>query len=105
MSNAGAEDNDDVLSDVEADDPVPIDIINSPSPEDVSIEKFREILAELDRERQARLAAEDSKSQLQVSFNRLRVLAHDAIKSGMSTRDNAMKHCGKRKKLRQQLER
>ncbi|KAG5604811.1 hypothetical protein H5410_026303 [Solanum commersonii] len=80
MSNAGAEDNDDVLSDVEADDPVPIDIINSPSPEDVSIEKFREILAELDRERQARLAAEDSKSQLQVSFNRLRVLAHDAIK-------------------------
>nr|XP_004239148.1 myosin heavy chain, clone 203 [Solanum lycopersicum] len=80
MSNAGEEDNDDVLSDVEADDPVPIDIINSSSPEDVSIEKFREILAELDRERQARLAAEDSKSQLQVSFNRLRVLAHDAIK-------------------------
>ncbi|KAK4715974.1 hypothetical protein R3W88_014312 [Solanum pinnatisectum] len=80
MSNAGEEDNGDVLSDVEADDPVPIDILNSPSPEDVSIEKFREILAELDREREARLAAEDSKSQLQVSFNRLRVLAHDAIK-------------------------
>ncbi|KAM3358633.1 myosin-10 [Capsicum galapagoense] len=76
MSNIGEEDNDAVLSDVEADDPIPIDITN----EDVSIDKFREMLVELDRERQARLAAEDSKSQLQVSFNRLRVLAHDAIK-------------------------
>ncbi|XP_009627056.1 uncharacterized protein At3g49055 [Nicotiana tomentosiformis] len=79
MASAGEEDNDAVLSDVEADDPLPIDI-NSPPPEDVSIEKFHEILAELDRERQARLAAENSKSELQVSFNRLRVLAHEAIK-------------------------
>ncbi|KAK4376948.1 hypothetical protein RND71_003244 [Anisodus tanguticus] len=81
MASFDEEDNDAVLSDVEADDPLPIDIINSSaSPEDVSIEKFREILTELNREKQLRLAAEESKSQLQVSFNRLRVLAHDAIK-------------------------
>ncbi|GFY91463.1 hypothetical protein Acr_07g0016590 [Actinidia rufa] len=76
---AGEEDNDAVLSDVEADDPVPISI-KSPSPEDVSAERFREVLAELDRERQAREAAENSKSDLEVSFNRLKTLAHEAIK-------------------------
>lgn len=77
MSSAGDEDNDAVLSDVEADDPVPIDI---KTPENISVEKFREILAELDRERVAREAAEDSKNDLQVSFNRLKVLCHEAIK-------------------------
>ena len=79
MASAGEEDNDAVLSDVEADDPVPISI-KSPSPEDVSVERFREILAELDRERQAREAAENSKSDLEVSFNRLKAIAHEAIK-------------------------
>ncbi|XP_057496964.1 uncharacterized protein LOC130781682 [Actinidia eriantha] len=79
MASAGEEDNDAVLSDVEADDPVPISI-KSPSPEDVSAERFREVLAELDRERQAREAAENSKSDLEVSFNRLKALAHEAIK-------------------------
>uniref|UniRef100_A0A5B6ZWT4 Putative paramyosin n=1 Tax=Davidia involucrata TaxID=16924 RepID=A0A5B6ZWT4_DAVIN len=79
MASAGDEDNDAVLSDVEEDDQVPI-VIKNPSPEDVSVERFREVLAELDRERQAREAAENSKSELQVSFSRLKVLAHEAIK-------------------------
>ncbi|KAH6826688.1 paramyosin [Perilla frutescens var. hirtella] len=77
MSAAGDEENDAVLSDVEADDPVPIVIKN---PDDVSVEKFREILAELDRERAAREKAENSKNDIQVSFNRLKVLCHEAIK-------------------------
>ncbi|KAL8037815.1 hypothetical protein ABFX02_11G062500 [Erythranthe guttata] len=77
MSSAGDEENDAVLSDVEADDPVPIDI---KTPENITAEKFREILAELDRERAAREAAENGKNDLQVSFNRLKVLCHEAIK-------------------------
>ncbi|KAI4345291.1 hypothetical protein L6164_012427 [Bauhinia variegata] len=80
MADAADGDADAVLSDVEeGDDPVPI-VIKNPAPEDVSVEKFRELLAELDRERQARGAAESAKSELQVSFNRLKVLAHEAIK-------------------------
>ncbi|XP_051122314.1 uncharacterized protein LOC127245462 [Andrographis paniculata] len=78
MEGAGDEDNDVVLSDVEADDPVPIDI--KTTPENISVERFREILAELDRERAAREAVENSKNDLQVSFNRLKVLCHEAIK-------------------------
>ncbi|KAK6160292.1 hypothetical protein DH2020_003673 [Rehmannia glutinosa] len=77
MASAGDEENDAVLSDVEADDPVPIDI---KTPENISVEKFREILAELDRERGAREAAENAKNDIQVSFNRLKVLCHEAIK-------------------------
>ncbi|XP_057948817.1 uncharacterized protein LOC131144284 [Malania oleifera] len=79
MASAGEEDADAVLSDVEADDPAPI-TIKSPSPDEVSVERFRELLVELDRERQAREAVESSKSELQISFNRLKVLAHEAIK-------------------------
>ncbi|KAF8378199.1 hypothetical protein HHK36_029536 [Tetracentron sinense] len=79
MASAGDEDTEDVLSDVEGDDPVPI-VIKNPSQEDMSVERFREILVELERERQAREAVENSKSELQVSFNRLKVLAHEAIK-------------------------
>lgn len=82
MAGAGDEDADAVLSDVEdeAGDPIPMGTPNPPSPEDVSVEKLRDLLAELDRERQARLAAENSKSEIQVSFNRLKALAHEAIK-------------------------
>ncbi|KAJ1405343.1 putative golgin subfamily A member 4-like [Sesbania bispinosa] len=81
MAGAGDLDADAVLSDVEDDgsDPIPIATV-PPSPEDVSVERLREVLGELDRERQARLAAENSKSELQVSFNRLKALAHEAIK-------------------------
>lgn len=79
MASGVDEDVDAVLSDVEGDDPVPIVIQNSGSGE-ISVERFREILAERDRERQAREAAENSKSELQVSFNRLKALAHEAIK-------------------------
>ncbi|XP_059633652.1 uncharacterized protein At3g49055-like [Cornus florida] len=79
MASGGDEDNDAVLSDIESDDAVPV-VVKSPLPEDVSVERFREVLAELDREKQAREAAENSKTELHQSFNRLRVLAHEAIK-------------------------
>lgn len=78
-SGGGDEDADAVLSDVEEDASMPI-VIKNPSEDDISVERFRELLAELDRERQAREAAEKSKSELQVSFNRLKALAHEAIK-------------------------
>ncbi|KAL6190467.1 hypothetical protein ACLB2K_036864 [Fragaria x ananassa] len=78
-SGGGDEDADAVLSDVEGDDPVPIVIKNS-SPEQISADRFRELLAELDRERHAREAVENSKSELQVQFGRLKALAHEAIK-------------------------
>ncbi|KAL8520038.1 hypothetical protein ACS0TY_010826 [Phlomoides rotata] len=74
MASGGDDENDAVLSDVEADDPPPIDI---KTPENMSLEKFR---AELDRERAAREAAENAKNDIQVSFNRLKVLCHEAIK-------------------------
>ncbi|KAF9673399.1 hypothetical protein SADUNF_Sadunf10G0020200 [Salix dunnii] len=76
MANIVDDDADAVLSDVEEEDPVAI-VIKSPSQDDDSVEKFRELL---DRERAAREAAEASKSELQVSFNRLKALAHEAIK-------------------------
>lgn len=81
MAGAGDIDADTVLSDVEDDggDPIPI-ASNSSSPEDVSIERLREVLNELDREKQARLAAEKAKSELQTSFNRLKALAQEAIR-------------------------
>ncbi|KGN49580.1 myosin heavy chain, non-muscle isoform X1 [Cucumis sativus] len=78
MASGLDEDADVVLSDVEGDEH-PITIQN-PSPEEITVERFREILAERDRERQSREAAENSKSELQVSFNRLKALAHEAIK-------------------------
>ncbi|XP_024993337.1 myosin-3-like isoform X2 [Cynara cardunculus var. scolymus] len=79
---AGEEDTDAVLSDVEEEDNPPDTVFDgtSSSTEDVSIERFREVVAELDRERKAREALENSKSELQGSFNRLKVLAHEAIK-------------------------
>ncbi|OIW18103.1 hypothetical protein TanjilG_19369 [Lupinus angustifolius] len=81
MSGAGDEDADTVLSDVEVDTAGdPITTPNPPSPENVSIERLHDLLAELDREREARIAAENSKSELQTSFNRLKSLAHEAIK-------------------------
>ncbi|KAF9677860.1 hypothetical protein SADUNF_Sadunf08G0151600 [Salix dunnii] len=90
MSNAVDDDADAVLSDVEGDEPVPI-VMTSPSQEDISVEKFRELL---DRERAAREAAETSKSEIQVSFNRLKALAHEAIKKRdecSRQRDDAMR--------------
>nr|DAD34413.1 TPA_asm: hypothetical protein HUJ06_005053 [Nelumbo nucifera] len=79
MASTVDEDADAVLSDVEGDDAVPI-VLNDPSQEDISVERFREILSELERERKGREAAENAKSELQTSFNRLKVLAHEAIK-------------------------
>ncbi|KAF7834469.1 golgin subfamily A member 4-like [Senna tora] len=80
MAGTENEDADAVLSDVdEGDEPVPI-MIKNPATDDVSVDRVRELLAELDRERQARQVAENSKTDLQVSFNRLKALAHEAIK-------------------------
>ncbi|KAK1415754.1 hypothetical protein QVD17_31540 [Tagetes erecta] len=81
---ADGDDSDAVLSDLEEeeenDPPVPIVIGTRLLTEDVSIERFRELVTELDREREAREEVEKSKAELQVSFNRLKVLAHEAIK-------------------------
>ncbi|GMN49063.1 hypothetical protein TIFTF001_018237 [Ficus carica] len=79
MAGVGDEDADAVLSDVEGEDPAPV-LIRSSSGDEMSPERFREVLAELDRERQARAAAEKSRADLEVSFNRLKALAHEAIK-------------------------
>ncbi|KAJ6351538.1 hypothetical protein OIU78_007455 [Salix suchowensis] len=90
MANTVDDDADAVLSDVEGDGPVPI-VMKSPSQEDISVEKFRELL---DRERAAREAAETSKSEIQVSFNRLKALAHEAIRKRdecTRQRDEAMR--------------
>ncbi|KAE9610331.1 hypothetical protein Lal_00006397 [Lupinus albus] len=93
---AGDEDADAVLSDVEDDavSSIPIATPKPPSPEDVSVERLRDLLAELDRERQARIAAENSQSEIQTSFNRLKALAHEAIKKRDEfgrQRDNAVR--------------
>nr|DAD37737.1 TPA_asm: hypothetical protein HUJ06_008378 [Nelumbo nucifera] len=45
-----------------------------------TVERFRKILSELEREQKGREATENAKSELQTSFNRLKVLAHEAIK-------------------------
>ncbi|KAH7570385.1 hypothetical protein ACOSP7_018500 [Xanthoceras sorbifolium] len=76
MASGVDEDADAVLSDVEEGEIV----VNKPSEEDFSIERFREVLAELNRERQAREAAEKSMSELSEKFNRLKALAHESIK-------------------------
>ncbi|XP_023530299.1 myosin-3-like [Cucurbita pepo subsp. pepo] len=78
MASSVDEDVDAVLSDVEGDEHPTV--IQNPSTEEISVERFREILAERDRERKAREATENSKSELLVSFNRLKALAHEAIK-------------------------
>ncbi|KAL8137904.1 hypothetical protein V2J09_003905 [Rumex salicifolius] len=78
MASAGEEESDLALSDVEADDEPAI--LATSSGGDNSVERFRELLAELDREKQARLSAENTKNDLQVSFHRLKALAHEAIK-------------------------
>ncbi|KAK7833674.1 hypothetical protein CFP56_025358 [Quercus suber] len=80
VSSGGDEEVDAVLSDVEEGDDLVLILIKSPSTEDVLVERFRELLAELDQERQVRKAAESTKSELQVSFNKLKALAYKAIK-------------------------
>ncbi|PWA67469.1 hypothetical protein CTI12_AA315320 [Artemisia annua] len=86
---ADGDDNDAMLSDVEEEEdspPMPIVIGTGAGTgtasvgENVSVERFREVVAELERERKAREEVEKSKSELQVGFNRLKALAHDAIK-------------------------
>ncbi|XP_062110467.1 uncharacterized protein At3g49055 [Humulus lupulus] len=79
MAGSGDDDADAVLSDVEGDDPAPI-MIKSSSEDEISPERFRELRAELDRERQGRLAAEKARSDLELPFTRLKALAHEAIK-------------------------
>ncbi|KAJ9549436.1 hypothetical protein OSB04_021979 [Centaurea solstitialis] len=95
MAAAGEEEDNSaaVLSDVEEEEqnnPPPDNTVfhRSSSSENVSIEKFREVVAELDRERKNRQAVENSRSELQNSFNRLKVLAHEAIKK----RDEISRH-------------
>ncbi|CAN0858816.1 Uncharacterized protein At3g49055 [Linum grandiflorum] len=73
----GGEDTADaVLSDVEEDEDPSSIVISNPSQEF----RLRELVGELERERVLRRAAEDSKSELQDKFLRLKSLAHEAIK-------------------------
>ncbi|KAI3967281.1 hypothetical protein MKW92_022270 [Papaver armeniacum] len=92
----GDDNSDSVLSDVEGDDPVPIvlDTHSSSKESVVSIERFQDVVSELDRERKAREVAEKAKSELQVSFNRLKALTHEAIKKrdeSVRQRDEAVR--------------
>ncbi|CAG7864581.1 unnamed protein product [Brassica rapa] len=94
MTSGADEDADAVLSDVESDEPAPV-VLNDPPPrEEAQDERLTELIAELDREKKAREAAESSKSDLQASFNRLKALAHEAIKKrdeSKRERDEALK--------------
>ncbi|KMT07581.1 hypothetical protein BVRB_6g147140 isoform A [Beta vulgaris subsp. vulgaris] len=77
-----------VLSDEEEElPPEEIKLAGKSSESGISMEKFNELLGEFDREKKARIAAENSKSELEVRFNRLKALAHEAIKK----RDEANK--------------
>ncbi|KAJ4916660.1 Uncharacterized protein Rs2_02210 [Raphanus sativus] len=99
-SGAADEDADAVLSDVESDEPSPV-VLNDPpppppppSPQEAQDSRLKELIAELDREKKAREAAESSKSDLQTAFNRLKALAHEAIKKrdeSKRERDEALK--------------
>ncbi|KAK1294208.1 hypothetical protein QJS10_CPA16g00351 [Acorus calamus] len=74
------EDPPEVLSDVEGDgDPSPIvlPISDESSPTDP---RLRQALADLERERTLRKAAEDSRADLENRFNRLKALTHEALK-------------------------
>ncbi|CAN1301914.1 Uncharacterized protein At3g49055 [Linum perenne] len=96
----GGEDTADaVLSDVEEDEDPNSIVIPSPSQEDVSVERFRELVGELERERALRQAAEDSKSELQDKFLRLKSLAHEAIKK----RDECVDELTQLKKLQDEV--
>ncbi|CAN1125278.1 hypothetical protein LINPERPRIM_LOCUS31592 [Linum perenne] len=83
-----------VLSDVEEDEDPNTIVIPSSSQEDVSVERCHELVGELERERALCWAAEDSKSELQDKFLRLKSLAHEAIKKRdecRKKRDHAIK--------------
>ncbi|CAH8381689.1 unnamed protein product [Eruca vesicaria subsp. sativa] len=93
MTSGADEDADAVLSDVESDEPSPV-VLNDPPREEAQDERLKELIAELDREKKAREAAESVKSDLQASFNRLKALAHEAIKKrdeSKRERDEALK--------------
>ncbi|PIA30311.1 hypothetical protein AQUCO_05600027v1 [Aquilegia coerulea] len=84
MTSVGDEENDNVLSDVEGDDdnnndPVSIDYKNL-SKDDISVERFREVIEQLENEKKLRLAIENSKSELENKFGRLKAYAQDIIK-------------------------
>lgn len=85
MASAGDDEADSVLSDVEAEDDesststIGISDASSSSSE-LTPERFRDLVSQLEREKQARLAAEKEKSDINVTFQRLKGLAHEAIK-------------------------
>ncbi|KAL0698834.1 hypothetical protein Bca4012_054956 [Brassica carinata] len=93
MTSESNEDAEAVLSDVDSDEPSPV-ALNDPPRENAQDERVTELIAELDREKKAREAAESSKSELQASFNRLKALAHEVIKKREESkreRDEALK--------------
>lgn len=79
MANIGDENNADGLSDVDDEVPALAGMVCE-LPEIAPMAKFLEIFTELGQEREARETAEASKSDLQVSLDQLKVLAHEAAK-------------------------
>ncbi|XP_020592496.1 plectin [Phalaenopsis equestris] len=74
-----------VLSDVDNDE----DPSNAaaPSNDSAADKRLRKLLAELEQERRARKAAEDSRVELQTSVNRLKAFAQDVIKKRDDAKD------------------
>ncbi|CAN1310922.1 Uncharacterized protein At3g49055 [Linum perenne] len=87
VAGAGGGEIDAVLSDVEEEDQTAAMVIRTQKPKHVSDERYRELMEELDRERAARRAAEDSKAELLEKFDRVRKAAQEAIQK----RDEAVK--------------
>ncbi|KAG0455231.1 hypothetical protein HPP92_024523 [Vanilla planifolia] len=85
---ADEESGDAVLSDVDGDEEIAIDS-TAPTPSDASLadQRVRDLIAEIEQERRARKAAEDSRAELQTSVNRLKAFAQDVIRK----RDEALR--------------
>ncbi|ESQ34169.1 hypothetical protein EUTSA_v10006977mg [Eutrema salsugineum] len=103
MASGADEDAEAVLSDVESDEPAPV-VLNDPPREEVPDERLTELIAELDREKKAREAAESSKSELQLSFNRLKALAHEAIKKRDESKRERDEALNEKENLSKELE-
>lgn len=88
MTSINNEDGDTVLSDVEEEedtnDQITTDYTNI-TQEDITLERFLEVVTELENEKKSRLTAENSLSDLENRYNRMRTLTYEAIR----TRDEA----------------
>ncbi|GMY30795.1 paramyosin [Fagus crenata] len=68
MASVGEEESDVVLTNVEGDEPAPI-MMKNPSQEDVSMEKFWELLTKLDRHARLKALANEAIKKLFLTWN------------------------------------